>query len=286
MSRQFDRLKAGYKYCRSVTAFRPRVGLILGSGLGNYARNMDVVCEIPYGEIPEFPVSTVEGHDGRFLFGYIGEIPAIVMKGRVHYYEGYSMEEVVMPVRLMKLLGIETLFLTNAAGGINRDFRVGDFMMITDQISSFVPSPLIGENVEELGTRFPDMTHIYDTEFQRMIRETAKEEGISVKEGVYLQTSGPNFESPAEIRMYAALGADAVGMSTACEALAARHAQIRVCGISCISNMACGISEEELSHLDVQEVANRRAEEFERLVTKVIVKIEGKEAGINEHKNL
>lgn len=273
MSRQFDRLRAGYKYCRSITEFRPRVGLILGSGLGNYARNMDVVCEIPYGEIPEFPVSTVEGHDGRFLFGYIGEVPAVVMKGRVHYYEGYSMEEVVMPVRLMKLLGIDTLFLTNAAGGINRSFRVGDFMMMTDQISSFVPSPLVGENVEELGTRFPDMTHIYDIRLQQMIRETAEEEGISIKEGVYLQTSGPNFESPAEIRMYAALGADAVGMSTACEALAARHAQIRVCGISCISNMACGIGEEELSHLDVQEVANRRAEEFERLVTKTIQKM-------------
>lgn len=273
MSRQFDRLRAGYKYCRSITEFRPRVGLILGSGLGNYARNMDVVCEIPYGEIPEFPVSTVEGHDGRFLFGYIGEVPAVVMKGRVHYYEGYSMEEVVMPVRLMKLLGIDTLFLTNAAGGINRSFRVGDFMMMTDQISSFVPSPLVGENVEELGTRFPDMTHIYDIRLQQMIRETAEEEEISIKEGVYLQTSGPNFESPAEIRMYAALGADAVGMSTACEALAARHAQIRVCGISCISNMACGIGEEELSHLDVQEVANRRAEEFERLVTKTIQKM-------------
>ena len=272
MSRQFEKIKIGYEYCRSVTQFCPRVGLILGSGLGNYARNMEVVCEIPYGEIPGFPISTVEGHDGRFLFGYIGEIPAVVMKGRVHYYEGYSMEEVVMPIRLMKLLGIEILFLTNAAGGINRSFRVGDFMMITDQISSFVPSPLIGKNVEELGTRFPDMTHIYDVDLQQVIRKTAKEEGISIREGVYLQTSGPNFESPAEIRMYETVGADAVGMSTACEALAARHAQIRVCGISCISNMACGICEEELSHLDVQEVANRRAEEFERLVTKVIQK--------------
>ena len=183
------------------------------------------------------------------------------------------MEQVVLPVRLMKKMGIEVLFLTNASGGINRKFHVGDFMMITDQISSFAPSPLIGENVSELGERFPDMTHIYDTELQDLIRRTAEGEKIALQEGVYLQTTGPNFESPAEIRMYAVLGADAVGMSTACEAIAARHAGIRVCGISCVSNMASGISEEELSHLDVQAVADRRAGEFERLVTKCIEKI-------------
>ena len=272
MSKPFEKLKACYEYCRTVTDFQPKVGLILGSGLGNYARNMKIICEIPYGDIPEFPVSTVEGHDGRFLFGYIGDVPAVVMKGRVHYYEGYSMEEVVLPTRLMKMLGIEVLFLTNASGGINRAFHVGDFMMITDQISSFAPSPLIGENVSELGDRFPDMTHIYDLKLQQLIRDTAKEEQIEIREGVYLQTTGPNFESPAEIRMYGLVGADAVGMSTACEAIAARHAGVRVCGISCISNMASGLSEEELSHLDVQTIANKRAEEFEQLVTKVIGK--------------
>lgn len=272
MSKQFETIKACYEYCRTVTDFQPKVGLILGSGLGNYARNMKIVCEIPYGDIPGFPVSTVEGHDGRFLFGYIGDVPSVVMKGRVHYYEGYSMEEVVLPTRLMKMLGIEVLFLTNASGGINRAFHVGDFMMITDQISSFAPSPLIGENVAELGDRFPDMTHIYDPELQQLVRDTAKEEQIGIREGVYLQTTGPNFESPAEIRMYGLVGADAVGMSTACEAIAARHAGVRVCGISCISNMASGLSEEELSHLDVQTIANKRAEEFERLVTKIISK--------------
>lgn len=273
MSKQFEKLKACYDYCRTVTDFEPRVGLILGSGLGNYARNMKVECEIPYGDIPGFPVSTVEGHDGRFLFGYIGDVPAVLMKGRVHYYEGYSIEDVVLPTRLMKLLGIEVLFLTNASGGINRNFHVGEFMMITDQISNFVPSPLVGENVSELGTRFPDMTHIYDLELQQLIRDTAKEENISIQEGVYLQTTGPNFESPAEIRMFAVLGADAVGMSTACEAIAARHAGVKVCGISCVSNMASGISEEELSHLDVQAVADNRSEEFERLVTQIIRKM-------------
>lgn len=274
MSRQYEKLMRCYEYVKRVTAFQPQVGLILGSGLGNYARNMKIEYEIPYGDIPEFPVSTVQGHDGRFLLGYIGQVPAVVMKGRVHYYEGYPIEDVVLPVRLMKLMGIETLFLTNASGGINRAFGEGDFMLITDQISNFVPSPLIGENVEELGTRFPDMTHIYDEGLMELIRSVAKDEDIRLQEGIYVQATGPNFESPAEIRMFAALGADAVGMSTACEAIAARHAQIRVCGISCISNMACGITGEELSHLDVQAVADRRGEEFESLLTKVIGKMQ------------
>ena len=273
MSIQYEKLEKCYEYYRSVTGFMPKVGLILGSGLGGYAKNMKVVKEIPYGDIPGFPVSTVQGHDGRFMLGYIGDVPAVVMKGRVHYYEGYPMEDVVLPTRLMKRMGIEVLFLTNAAGGINRGFRVGDFMMITDQISSFVPSPLIGENVSELGDRFTDMTHIYDEELQGWIEETAREEDIPLQKGVYLQTTGPNFESPAEIRMYSLLGADAVGMSTACEAIAARHAGVRVCGISCISNMASGISEEELSHLDVQAIADQRSGEFERIVTKSIEKI-------------
>ena len=273
MSLQYEKLMKCYEYCRSITEFKPRVGLILGSGLGNYAKNMKVECEIPYGEIPGFPVSTVRGHDGRFLFGYIGNVPAVLMKGRVHYYEGYSMEEVVLPIRLMKLLGIEILFLTNASGGINRSFHVGDFMMITDQISNFVPSPLVGENVLELGERFPDMTHIYDEELQRLIQKTAEEEQIQIQKGVYVQSSGPNFESPAEIRMFSVLGADAVGMSTACEAIAARHGGVRVCGISFISNMASGIDDEELSQLDVQAVADRRSEEFEHLVTRIIERL-------------
>lgn len=273
MSRQYEKLRKCYEYYRTVTDFKPRIGLILGSGLGNYARNMKVEQEIPYGDIPGFPVSTVQGHDGRFLLGFIGEVPAVVMKGRVHFYEGYTMEEVVLPVRLMKLMGIEKLILTNAAGGINRKFNVGDFMLLTDQISDFVPSPLIGENVSELGERFPDMTHIYDVELLDLIRSTACEEDIQIQEGVYLQTTGPNFESPAEIRMFEILGADAVGMSTACEAIAAHHAGIRVCGISCVSNMACGITGEELSHLDVQAVADKRAESFERLITRIVEKM-------------
>jgi purine-nucleoside phosphorylase len=273
MSRKFERVQKCYQVVREKTDFKPVLGVVLGSGLGNYANQMEVVDEIPYDDIPGFPVSTVEGHDGRFLFGNIGKVPTVLMKGRVHYYEGYTMEDVVLPIRLMKLLGIETLLLTNAAGGINPTFKVGDFMVITDQISSFVPSPLIGENVSEMGERFTDMTQIYDLELQGLLKEAAKDMNIDVKEGVYVQASGPNFESPAEIRMFAALGIDAVGMSTTCEALVARHAGIRVAGVSCISNLASGISEVELSHDDVQSIANERGSELEQFITAYINKL-------------
>jgi purine-nucleoside phosphorylase len=273
MSRKFERVQKCYQVVREKTDFKPVLGVVLGSGLGNYANQMEVVAEIPYDDIPGFPVSTVEGHDGRFLFGYIGKVPTVLMKGRVHYYEGYTMEDVVLPIRLMKLLGIETLLLTNAAGGINPTFKVGDFMVITDQISSFVPSPLIGENVSEMGERFTDMTQIYDLELQGLLKAAAKDMNIDVKEGVYVQASGPNFESPAEIKMFAALGIDAVGMSTTCEALVARHAGIRVAGVSCISNLASGISEVELSHDDVQSIANERGSELEQFITAYIKKL-------------
>ena len=266
----YEKLMRCYKTVKEKVDFQPKVALVLGSGLGDYADRMEIEAELDYHDIDGFPVSTIPGHKGRFVFGHVGEVPVVVMQGRVHYYEGYSIQDVVLPVRLMRMMGAEVLFLTNAAGGVNYDFHAGDLMMITDQISSFVPSPLIGQNVSELGERFPDMTRIYDTELQEMIRSTAADEKIELQEGVYLQTTGPNFESPAEIRMYAALGADAVGMSTACEAIAARHAGIRVCGISCISNMASGLSDEELSHMDVQAVADRRSGEFERLVTRII----------------
>ena len=270
MSKKFERVQKCYEVVRSQTDFKPKVGVVLGSGLGNYANQMEIVHQISYNDIPGFPVSTVEGHDGRFLFGYINKAPVVLMKGRVHYYEGYSMEDVVLPIRLMKLLGIETLLLTNAAGGINKTFKVGDFMIITDQISSFVPSPLIGENVSELGDRFTDMTQIYDLELRGLLRKAGIDIGLEVKEGVYVQASGPNFESPAEIKMFSVLGADAVGMSTTCEALVARHAGLRVAGVSCISNMASGISEVELSHDDVQSIANERGSELESFITAYI----------------
>ncbi|MEG2456346.1 MAG: purine-nucleoside phosphorylase, partial [Clostridia bacterium] len=246
--------------------FRPKVALILGSGLGDFADTIDVVSAIPYEEIDGFPRSTVAGHKGRFVFGLVNGIETVIMQGRVHFYEGYSMEDVVLPTRLMRLFGAEVLFLTNAAGGLGDGFRVGDFMLITDHISDFVPSPLIGKNINELGVRFPDMTNVYDKNLCEIIRQTAKNEKIRLMEGVYCQLTGPNFETPAEIRMFKTLGADAMGMSTAVEAMAARHAGMRICGISMISNLAAGISNSPLSHEEVNETASRVAPIFKQLV--------------------
>lgn len=273
MNQVYDKLMKSYEYCKRKIDFRPKVALVLGSGLGHFAETVQVVGEIPYSEIEGFPVSTVAGHNGRFLFGYIEDVPVVMMQGRVHYYEGYSMQDVVLPIRLMKLMGAEILFLTNASGGVNKAFSVGDFMLITDQIASFVPSPLIGANLDEFGPRFPDMSEIYDKDLQAVIRATAGQEQIPLQEGVYLQFTGPNYESPAEVRLAAKVGADAVGMSTACEAIAANHMGMKICGISCVTNMACGISENPLNHEEVQETANAKAPLFQRLVRQSIVKM-------------
>ena len=223
-----------------------------------------------YSEIEGFPVSTVTGHKGRFVFGYVGKVPVVIMQGRVHYYEGYPMTDVVLPTRLMGLLGAKKLILTNAAGGINEHFRPGDFMMITDHIATGVPSPLIGPNLEELGPRFPDMSEVYSRRIQDVIREAASDCGISLREGVYVQLTGPNYETPAEVKMCKIWGGDAVGMSTACEAVAARHMGMEIGGISCITNLAAGISKEKLDHKEVQETADRVSKDFKRLVTKII----------------
>ncbi|BDZ83582.1 purine nucleoside phosphorylase [Claveliimonas bilis] len=270
--RPYERLLKCREEIRKRTDFRPQVGIVLGSGLGGYADNMEISCEIPYREIPGFPVSTVQGHDGKFLFGYVKNTPVILMKGRVHYYEGYPMEDVVLPVRLMGLLGADTVILTNAAGGINRTFQAGDLMLITDHISIAVPNPLRGENIDELGTRFPDMSHVYDPELQEAAKKTAARQGISLREGIYVQCSGPSYETPAEIRMLGALGADAVGMSTVCEAIAARHMGMKVCGISCITNMAAGILDQPLDHREVQKSADQAKEKFENLITGLVGK--------------
>ena len=273
MKDEYKRIMGCLECIQKKVNFQPKVALVLGSGLGDYGDNIDIRYRVDYAEIDNFPISTVEGHQGRFLFGYIKDVPVVVMQGRIHYYEGYSMSDVVLPIRLMHLMGAEILMLTNSSGGLNPDFVPGDLMMITDQISTFVPSPLIGKNIDELGTRFPDMTHIYDRSLQQMIRDVAKDMDFSLKEGVYIQFTGPNYESPAEVRMARLLGADAVAMSTACEAVAAKHMGMRICGISCISNMAAGITGQPLSHEEVKAAGERVAPVFSKLVTESIVKM-------------
>ncbi|MBQ8147766.1 MAG: purine-nucleoside phosphorylase [Lachnospiraceae bacterium] len=266
MSEVYDKLLACYESCRKRTDFQPKVALILGSGLGALADEIDIVTTIPYSEIEGFPQSTVAGHKGRFVFGYIGQVPVVIMQGRVHYYEGYPMTDVVLPTRLMGMLGAKILFLTNAAGGINAGFKPGTLMLIRDQISTFVPSPLLGKNIDELGARFPDMSEIYRKDLQEILEKKAEELQIPLEKGVYIQFTGPAYESPAEVKMAGLLGADACGMSTACEAIVANHMGMRVCGISCITNMASGITGEPLSHQEVQETADRVAKQFKQLV--------------------
>lgn len=251
-------------------SFRPEIGLTLGSGLGDYAENIQIEEVLEYSDIEGFPVSTVAGHKGRFLFGYVKGVPVVAMQGRVHYYEGYPMQDVVLPVRLMGKMGVKKVILTNAAGGVNFDFRPGDLMVITDHITSLVPSPLIGPNEESLGTRFPDMSEVYSKRLRYVIKKAGENTGVSLREGVYVQFSGPSYETPAEIRMCRALGGDAAGMSTACEAMAARHMGLEVCGVSCITNLAAGMSDQPLNHKEVQETADRVASDFKRLITESI----------------
>ena len=269
----YTKLQKAISSIRAKTDFVPEIAIILGSGLGDFADNIETVATVEYNDIEGFPISTVAGHKGRFVFGYLGGKAVVAMQGRVHYYEGYPIGDVVMPTRIMGMLGAKKLILTNAAGGVNYNFKPGDFMIINDHISSFVPSPLIGANINELGVRFPDMSAVYSKRMRNIIAEAAVDCGISIKEGIYVQLTGPNYETPAEIRMCRTLGADAVGMSTACEAMAARHMGLEVCGVSCITNMAAGMNREPLSHKEVQETADRVAKQFCALITAVVERV-------------
>lgn len=275
MGKAMDRIHRCVEDIRRHTDFVPRAALVLGSGLGGFADKLQTVAQVGYGEISGFPVSTVPGHAGRFVFGYVEGTPVAVMQGRVHYYEGYPMEDVVLPIRVLGALGAKELILTNAAGGISPELASGSLMLITDHITTFVPSPLIGPNEEGMGTRFPDMSEVYSKRLQGLARQAAGKKGIRLKEGVYVQCTGPNYETPAEIRMFKALGAGAVGMSTACEAMAARHMGLEVCGISCVTNLAAGLSGKALNHKEVQEIADRVSGDFQGLLWELLCSLAG-----------
>ncbi|WP_204663391.1 purine-nucleoside phosphorylase [Fusibacter tunisiensis] len=248
----------------------PEIGLILGSGLGVVADSIESPVQIPYKNIPHFPVSTVEGHAGQFVAGRFMGKKVIAMQGRFHYYEGYSIQDITFPVRVMKALGVEHVILTNAAGGLNPDFTGGSLMLITDQINIMGVNPLIGPNDSNLGPRFPDVSNIYDHAFNQKILEASKTMAIDLKQGVYFYFTGPSYETPAEVKLAAMLGGDAVGMSTAPEALVAAHMGMKVTGISCITNMAAGIQKTPLNHAEVVEVAQRVQSTFIRLVSRIV----------------
>ena len=266
----YERLLSYVDEIRKKTDFTPEVAIVLGSGLGDFAKNIEIDTVIDYGQLPGFPVSTAPGHTGQFIFGTLNGVKVICMKGRIHYYEGYDMSEVVLPLRLMKLLGAETAIITNAVGCMNENFSVGSFMAVKDCIASFVPSPLIGPNIDELGPRFPDMSQIYDPELIARVLEIGEKNGIEVHEGVFIQLTGPQYETASEIRMYKALGADCCGMSSGVEAIAASHMGMRVCGLCCITNMSTGISKTKLSGEEVLEIANKVSSSFEKLVTELV----------------
>lgn len=266
-----EQIKATSEFIRSqIGEFVPQVGIILGTGLGGLAESIDVKYSIDYSSIPNFPVSTVEGHKGRLIFGELGGKQVVAMQGRFHYYEGYTMQQVTFPVRVMKLLGIKTLFVSNASGGINTSFRTGDLMIIMDHIN-LMPNPLIGKNMAELGPRFPDMHNCYDKDLIAAATEIAAEHNIKLQYGVYVGGTGPTFETQAEYRYFKAIGGDTAGMSTVPEVIVARHMSIPVFGVSVITN--CGLSDELGDHEDVQRQGAKAAEKMKTLFIEMVRKL-------------
>lgn len=268
-----EHIEQASAYIQERLPAAPEIGLILGSGLGVLADLIEQPLTFPYADIPHFPESTVAGHAGELVFGTIAGRRVLMMKGRFHLYEGYGEEIVTFPVRVMKRLGIEALVVTNAAGGVNKSFQPGDLMLITDHLNLQYRNPLIGPNLDKFGTRFPDMTEAYSKRLRAKLKDSANELGIELREGVYAAMLGPTYETPAEIRMLQVIGADAVGMSTVPEVIAARHAGIEVLGISCITNMAAGILDQPLDHKEVVETAEKVKEKFLKLVLHVIPNI-------------
>ncbi|WP_349407642.1 purine-nucleoside phosphorylase [Pseudalkalibacillus sp. SCS-8] len=267
---QKESIQQAAKYITEKIDAKPTVGLILGSGLGVLADKIENPVSFPYSDIPNFPVSTVEGHAGELVVGTISGKTVVAMKGRFHYYEGYSMQKVTFPVRVMKEIGVEQLLVTNAAGGINENFDAGDLMLITDHINNTGDNPLIGPNDNNLGVRFPDMSDAYSERLQGIAKQVAGDLGVKMQEGVYIANSGPSYETPAEVRMLRTMGGDAVGMSTVPEVIIARHSGMEVLGISCISNMAAGILDQPLTHDEVIETTEKVKANFMDLVQQVV----------------
>ena len=266
----YEKIKAAAAYIRAHVSIRPAIGLVLGSGLGGYADTLEDAVRIPYSEIPNFPIPTIPGHSGALVFGTKGGQEVVVLQGRIHYYEGLSQREITLPIRVLAALGVKTVVLTNACGGVNLDFKPGDLMLISDHINYSGANPLIGPNMDEFGPRFPDMSDLYTASLRAQIKEKAQEAGIFLREGVYAMYSGPNYETPAEIRMFRMMGADTVGMSTVPEAIVAGHCGMQVVGVSCVTNMAAGVLPVKLSHAEVTETANRVKEVFQRLIDLIV----------------
>lgn len=262
-----NKIKEAKEYLLQYTS-QCEVGIVLGSGLSNFVDNLEVETTIPYGQIPHFPQSTVKGHKGMLVFGTIGGKRVVCMQGRFHYYEGYTMQEVTFPIRVMKAIGIHTLIVTNAAGGVNPDFKVGDIMLIKDHINQ-MPNPLIGKNFEELGTRFPSMSTIYNQDLREKAKIIGREENISLQEGVYLATTGPSFETPAEYKFFRTIGADAIGMSTVPEVIVASHSNLNVLGMSVISNVFNPNAVAECTHEEVLEGVNKAGDKMSRIVKRL-----------------
>lgn len=269
----YERAEHAARTIRARLTLEPRLAMVLGSGLGGFADDFDEAVRIPYEEIPGFPRSTVEGHSGRLVAGKVDGVPVLAMQGRVHYYEGYSLEEVTFPVRTFKLLGIKTLVLTNAAGGINVQLTQGALMVISDHMNLMGDNPLRGPNDERFGTRFPDMSAVYSPELQELVVEEAKAIGVEVRRGIYGGLSGPSYETPSEIHLLRNLGADAVGMSTVPEAIVARHMEMEVLGISCITNMAAGLGDQPIDHAEVMATGDRVRGTFTQLLRRVVSRI-------------